>query len=531
MNYRQLILTIDKESCDTKKLQGSYQDRITLFKNIPIMRISCNESEASSLSSEKGVLFIFDPLSPESHIEPVDPNLSYTQFYLNVLYSIDEMIDALNKGTVDVDVANIIHFPPKPYSYYELEPMNVATREASKKGLIIVAAAGDLGNITDKITISPWSVAPWVFGVGGADEGGKRIWKNSSTGKEGSLTYRPWIVAPVGIAAPTTSESAEKIHGTDVGYIIMADPEQKNGSRPELSTSTATLHISTIISYILGIITDLKHMLYCWPVFNKWDKIPEVAKLLRELELSRYTLAYDWSKFDNQKFNEVAKKIYLDLELKYDVVDESAFIHHFSALNKLKFADYFFEGQDPIKNLEQIGGNEFVFTNAYLHTLVENAKSNPYIPTGCFTYITEIMKHLSIVSRISPNFADPNEIPKIVQINQVLLTMLSKGYSIPYDISVDRMKELLADMARKIPDCPEYIQGHGYVDEDIFLDYFSSFEISKFSKMLIKDPNAFESFADGLENSVIFDRNYVLSQIADKEKTIKYASLYRQIPE
>jgi serine protease AprX len=73
------------------------------------------------------------------------------------------------------------------------DPVNVATRILTERGIVVVFSAGNAG--AGLHTLNPYAVAPWVVSVGATDARG-RLAGFSSRGAFGSALFRPTLVAP-----------------------------------------------------------------------------------------------------------------------------------------------------------------------------------------------------------------------------------------------------------------------------------------------------------------------------------------------
>ncbi len=95
------------------------------------------------------------------------------------------------------------------------DPVNLATKHASEQGIVVVVAAGNRG--PKNSTLNPWAAAPWVIGVGAAEDQ-MTLADFSSRGDPGDLIHIPTVVA-VGVGfkfegkpiPPGTSFSAPQI--------------------------------------------------------------------------------------------------------------------------------------------------------------------------------------------------------------------------------------------------------------------------------------------------------------------------------
>jgi subtilisin family serine protease len=113
------------------------------------------------------------------------------EVYVRIIRSLGDA--AQNK----IRVANISLAPPRGLldpRFDPEEPMNLATRAATDKDVIVVCAAANYGPAEN--TLNPWSVASWVLSVGAASEDGERLADFSSRGVPSDPLYRPTVVAP-----------------------------------------------------------------------------------------------------------------------------------------------------------------------------------------------------------------------------------------------------------------------------------------------------------------------------------------------
>ncbi len=110
-------------------------------------------------------------------------------FIINVLEGFDYILD--NAARYGVRVVNCSwgtegFFDPD-------DPVNIATRVLYDAGITVVFAAGNHGPSPD--TLNPYSVAPWVIGVGSSRKDG-RLSTFSSRGIFEELLYHPTLIAP-----------------------------------------------------------------------------------------------------------------------------------------------------------------------------------------------------------------------------------------------------------------------------------------------------------------------------------------------
>jgi serine protease AprX len=127
------------------------------------------------------------------------------------------------------------------------DPINVASRIAHDRGMVVVFAAGNAG--PDNDTLNPYSVAPWVIGVAAGNKDGQTLADFSSRGVPDSAVYQPTITAPgVDIVAARALTGAitplglpsDVALGTDaVTYTTMS------------GTSMATPHVAGVVALML----------------------------------------------------------------------------------------------------------------------------------------------------------------------------------------------------------------------------------------------------------------------------------------
>lgn len=104
------------------------------------------------------------------------------------------------------------------------DPVNVATKMLTERGVNVVVSAGNTG--AGNGTLNPYSVAPWVIGVGATDQNGV-LASFSSRGTFGGELQQPTLVAPgVNIASlrsAATTTSAGGFATADVQRLTPAE--------------------------------------------------------------------------------------------------------------------------------------------------------------------------------------------------------------------------------------------------------------------------------------------------------------------
>jgi hypothetical protein len=277
-----------------------------------------------------------------------------------------------------------VSISPGPYPFSELEPMNVATRVAAAQGFIIVFAVGNNG--PDENTLSPWSVAPWVIGVGATDQDGKELWKGSSVGAAGDEYFHPTVVAPGKDIPVSTNLSSDRKwrHGTMVTLILAG---YKGETREELSlesgTSLAAPHVARICGYIIHFIFKLWSATRVfaaqgqmdeimkdpnwssWPMFDILDDFPEaingtnwsIFNLLLRLKLSGINYNINNSPTMVKKILEamaIPMEGYKPYKVGAGFVDDSSAEHFLKRFSARDFIHFFVEGRMSNTDLDQL---------------------------------------------------------------------------------------------------------------------------------------------------------------------------------
>lgn len=236
----QLVITYDPHRTDASKILRLAKGDAKIFDSFPIVAFHCDEQDINPIRALNGVVYV--------HVLPF-------WFYTKFLEYFDQLCQLPEEKRVSVLVVNL-SASPGPYPFYEAEPMNLATRTAAEKGFVIVVAAGNEG--PGENTLNPWSVAPWVIGVGAADQSGKELWVNSSVGRPGDQLYHPTVVAhgkdvPVLIAP---SSHRERLHGTTVASVALSAVKEA-GEDLHSGTSLATPMVARVCWYVIKFIDGL----------------------------------------------------------------------------------------------------------------------------------------------------------------------------------------------------------------------------------------------------------------------------------
>lgn len=170
--------------------------------------------------------------------------------YLPILRSLDSLADQVEPILASISLS------PGPLPFEPREPVNYASRIVTTMGHVVVFAAGNDG--PEERTLSPWSVAPWVIGVGAATKNGDALLPESSVGDPTDSRYRPTVVAPGETVVPLREEGSSA-HGTMIGLVLIGKdyagrnlPDCKDV--PFRGTSVAAPKVSRICMFILFIL-------------------------------------------------------------------------------------------------------------------------------------------------------------------------------------------------------------------------------------------------------------------------------------
>ncbi len=120
--------------------------------------------------------------------------------------------------------------------YDENDPVNIATKMLTGRGINVVFSAGNAG--PGLHSMNPYAVAPWVISVGATDGRGK-LADFSSRGDFGSHNFRPTLVAP-GVDMVSLRATGTNITGA-AGLLLGADTKQFSAAElPYYTTSSGT---------------------------------------------------------------------------------------------------------------------------------------------------------------------------------------------------------------------------------------------------------------------------------------------------
>jgi len=124
-----------------------------------------------------------------------------TETYCYVLNQIDQLVEA-HRAVLRLAANNwyslaTITLGPVPLRKFDSgDPLNILTRRIVDEGMSVVVAAGNEGRLVEGNSLNPWSVAPWVIGVGATTADGLHLLDTSSRGVANQGYEAPSVVAP-----------------------------------------------------------------------------------------------------------------------------------------------------------------------------------------------------------------------------------------------------------------------------------------------------------------------------------------------
>ena len=169
-------------------------------------------------------------------------------FIVNMLEGFDYVLDHAQAMTI-----RVVNCSWGSQGWFDPDdPVNVATRALYDAGISVVFAAGNHGPSPD--TLNPYSVAPWVIGVGSTAKDGSTS-SFSSRGIFEELLYHPTLTAPGEAIVAAKAGLIEQVGGVSG----IADPSEGQTVPPQYQssytvssgTSFAAPHVAGTIALML----------------------------------------------------------------------------------------------------------------------------------------------------------------------------------------------------------------------------------------------------------------------------------------
>lgn len=136
------------------------------------------------------------------------------------------------------------------------DPVNIATKMLTDARINVVFSAGNTGPGSD--TLNPYSIAPWVIGVGATDNAG-RLADFSSRGEFGSPLFHPTLVAP-GVnnvsLRPSTLVSVTTIDG-----LLTNDSQLGASELPYYTTGSGTSFSAPQVAGVIALMLEVNPQL------------------------------------------------------------------------------------------------------------------------------------------------------------------------------------------------------------------------------------------------------------------------------
>ncbi|HUF98941.1 MAG TPA: S8 family serine peptidase [Ilumatobacter sp.] len=244
-----------------------------VLEHFPLVILQTDDIGFERLRRIAGVELVYEPAFHDG--------LGYMNTILALHASLLIMIDQRSRGLWPTHCVNLSLGPTMHAGRFDPdEPMNIATKICARAGIVLCFAAGNRGPAEN--TLNPWCVAPWVIGVGAADDTGKKLWTHSSRGVRVDPSYRPTVVAP-GIDIPADESD---LHGATVYRIVKSGGEISRSKTPTDAvegTSVEEAYIDGVLfqkitagggiarpkfvsgtSFATAVVTGVVHQTYMW---------------------------------------------------------------------------------------------------------------------------------------------------------------------------------------------------------------------------------------------------------------------------
>ncbi|MDQ3754756.1 MAG: S8 family serine peptidase [Acidobacteriota bacterium] len=169
---------------------------------------------------------------------------------LNLFYVLDGFDYLLEQGAgLGVRVVNCSFSANTVYD--KNDPVNVATKLLTARGVNVVFSAGNTGSGLG--TMNPYAVAPWVVSVGATDFQG-RIASFSSRGQFGSAMFRPTLVAP-GVRVVSLRSTGLSLTGVE-GVGFNGDAGITPGYVPFYTTASGTSFSAPQVAGVIALMLE-----------------------------------------------------------------------------------------------------------------------------------------------------------------------------------------------------------------------------------------------------------------------------------
>lgn len=209
-----------------------------LFHALNYVAVKINAGSIKNLTKNQSVIKIW-------HVDQ-----SIFETYVGALKAFERILeDRKPVGPVNLSLAPPLDKPGEN-CFNPQEPFNVGTKKLFEAGYIPVVAAGNEGNLGIN-TLNPWSVAPWVIGVGAATVDGKKLESYSSIGIPNSSLYHPTVVGPGTDIVPHPPDIPKTPEQIKIDEELIPEDLLKRSYTVFSGTSCATANISGAVANIV----------------------------------------------------------------------------------------------------------------------------------------------------------------------------------------------------------------------------------------------------------------------------------------
>jgi serine protease AprX len=131
------------------------------------------------------------------------------------------------------------------------DPVNIATKMLTDVGVSVVFSSGNTG--PGAASLNPYSIAPWVIGVGATDNLG-RLADFSSRGEFGSALFRPTLVAP-GVRTVSLRPST-LVSVTTASGLAEGDKQLTSSELPYYTTGSGTSFSAPQVAGVIALMLE-----------------------------------------------------------------------------------------------------------------------------------------------------------------------------------------------------------------------------------------------------------------------------------